>query len=66
MKEHRYALNLILKSEVVKMKIKAIEALQEFQVEELDSLLGSGKGHGVNTISAECRWNSLQVIFTCC
>ncbi|HGA1280030.1 TPA: type A2 lanthipeptide, partial [Streptococcus suis] len=20
----------------------------------------------VNTISAECRWNSLQAIFTCC
>ncbi|HEL0550003.1 TPA: type A2 lantipeptide [Streptococcus equi subsp. zooepidemicus] len=25
-----------------------------------------GAGHGVNTISAECRWNSLQAIFTCC
>ncbi|VGV73580.1 lacticin 481 family lantibiotic [Streptococcus pyogenes] len=48
-----------------KMCLGALNVLQEFQIEELDNLLGGG-GHGVNTISAECRWNSLQAIFTCC
>lgn len=43
----------------------ALESLQELKLEEVDELLG-GAGHGVNTISAECRWNSLQAIFSCC
>ncbi|MFX3868580.1 type A2 lanthipeptide [Streptococcus suis] len=34
-------------------------------MEDLDFLLG-GACHGVNTISAVCRWNSLLAIFTCC
>lgn len=46
---------------------EAVNALQEVQIEDLEYLFGSsGRGHGVNTISAECRWNSLQAIFTCC
>ena len=48
-----------------KIHLEALEALQELKMEEIDNLLG-GAGHGVNTISAECRWNSLQAIFTCC
>ena len=48
------------------MCCEAVNVLQEIQIDELDILLGGGKGHGVNTISAECRWNSLQAIFTCC
>ena len=48
------------------MCYEAINALQEIKLDELDVLLGGGGGHGVNTISAECRWNSLQAIFTCC
>jgi len=47
------------------MCCEAVNVLQEIQIDELDILLGGGKGHGVNTISAECRWNSLQAIFTC-
>ena len=41
-----------------------IESIKEVSLEELDQIIGAG--HGVNTISAECRWNSLQAIFTCC
>ena len=48
-----------------KIHLEALEALQELKMEEIDNLLG-GAGHGVNTISAKCRWNSLQAIFTCC
>ncbi|MHB9782637.1 lacticin 481 family lantibiotic [Streptococcus sp. 10F2] len=47
------------------INIEAVAALEEVNFEELDILLG-GAGHGFNTISAECRWNSLQAIFTCC
>lgn len=44
---------------------EVVATLQEVKIEDLDILLG-GAGHGVNTISVECRWNSLQAIFTCC
>ena len=45
--------------------LEALEALQEIKVEELDTFIGGG-GRASNTISAECRWNSLQAIFSCC
>ena len=48
-----------------KIHLEALEALQELKMEEIDNLLG-GAGHGANTPSAECRWNSLQAIYTCC
>lgn len=58
-------------SEVKNMKketqlyLEALEALQEIKVEELDALIGGG-GRASNTISSDCRWNSLQIIFSCC
>ena len=35
------------------MCCEAVNVLQEIQIDELDILLGGGKGHGVNTISAD-------------
>ena len=44
--------------------LEALEALQEIKVEELDTFIGGG-GRASNTISSDCRWNSLQAIFSC-
>lgn len=45
--------------------LEALEALQEIKVEELDAFIG-GVGRASHTISSDCRWNSLQIIFGCC